>query len=153
MASKGPIADEFRTNLFSVPLTEEFVRGVGAASDQVTRLYVQRATAGAWYKDPLTVTSITAGVLSTISGVVAMGFFFRAESDFNATDRANFDPSDTSQRVLHSRLAMTIGYTAGAVFLVTGVLRAILTNDPSEAINGLISDSQGSQVSAPGWRF
>lgn len=130
-SSKGSIADELRLNLFRIPLSVDFVRGIEVASPQVTRVFVTENTAGPWHDDPLTLGMLGAGGAGLIGGLISTSLFFdqRALADRGPDEAAN---GRARERAELWRGAMIGSYAAGAALLAAGLLRAVLTNEDAE---------------------
>jgi hypothetical protein len=130
VATRGPLADELRKNLFVRPLTAEFVAGVEAmASRPLPRVAVDatRIEITEWHDDPLTLGVLGAGAVASAVGIVGTVLFARASADADArpitaaTEQARVRAEDY-------RAAMIAGYSVAGALVVVGILRAAFTN-------------------------
>lgn len=142
-SSKGTVADEFRTNLFKTPLTRDFVLGLSAATPQVTHVHRQPGTS--WLKDPWTLTLLGTGAASVVAGAFAT-FAFDAARDEGSSLPVTAETEAARNRAQTWQGVMIGTYATGGALLVTGVLRALLTNvseDASFAFGGGPDGSAG----------
>ena len=131
VATKGSVADEFRQNLFSRPLTREFVAGLDAATGAGIKPLVQtRVRAPAWTSDPLTLGLLSTGVAGLIVGGVGAGLFIQDQQRFEARP-VTPEHQDFRESAERWRAVMVGGLAAGGSLLTAGILRALLTNESS----------------------
>ncbi len=140
-ASKGSVSDEFRTRLFQVPLSVDFVRGVEAGSPQVTSVSMTASRAVAWHQDPWTLGLLGTGTAFAVTGVVSTVLFTGAHAQAEVRP-VTLESEEARARATRYRGLMIAGYTAGTAFLVGGLIRALVTNQPASASELSIGPAQ-----------
>ncbi|MEQ9498552.1 MAG: caspase family protein [Deltaproteobacteria bacterium] len=129
--NKGTVADEFRTNLFTAPLTRDFVRGISAASTQVTRVHA--APDVAWHEDGFTLGLLGGG---TVAALIAVGLsipYASAVSTANA-EGGTLEGAAARDRAFGLGAGIITGASVGAALLTAGVLRGVFVNRSAPSV-------------------
>ena len=146
VATKGSVADEFRENLFSRPLTPEFVAGLDAATGAGVLPRVQtRVQAPVWTKDSMTLGLLSAGVAGVLVGGLGTGLFVHNRQRFEARP-VTLEHEDFRAAAERWRAVMVGGFAAGASLLTAGVVRAVLTNEAVSESFALHATNSGLMV-------
>lgn len=158
VAMKGSAADEFRMNLFSEPLTAEFVRGIDAVTEQVYAAKVRTEAPIEWYQDPLTVSLLGTGAAAVVLGAISTGVYVDAR---NTADGSFTRRASESEDAFRARLAdqeaaadraplwqglMVGGFAAGGALLIGGLVRALTAEDPDESLTVAPTDDGAAVV-------